>query len=173
MNQALFKQKFKTEFAVSYIQRDCHSILLRRSNSAKYPEKLAELHASCNFLRRPFLTTTRRATRYKISVHLPFIRYAACTRRGIFNDFAQENCSYRHLEYIFLSMPYEVSAMLFTILLNLDVRLRFADIIYTRKFLISPLFPYPILRISMSLLTTILIYEFSDLQPVWLKIKKR
>lgn len=72
------------------------SILFRRSNSTENIEKLAELHASCNFIPRPdsFLTTMRRA-RYKISVHARFIRYAVCTCHRIFNDFVQENCSYR------------------------------------------------------------------------------
>jgi len=123
----------KTKFAVSY-SATAVPFYFDGQTPWKNPEKLAELHASCNFLPRPdsFLTATRRATRYKISVHPPFIRYAACTRRGIFNDFAQENCSYRHPEYGFhLRRIRRFLQMPFTTLLDL-VRLRFVDF-YTRR----------------------------------------
>jgi hypothetical protein len=78
----------------------------------------------------------RTATRYKIKFQsiliLLDIPYSVRSRRGVFNDFAQENCSYRHPECGLLAPHAEFLQCSFTILPDSDAKFRFLDF-YARK----------------------------------------
>ena len=82
-----------------------NSTIKSRAKSRKVSRVTRFLQFSTSSRSLSYRDATRTA-RYKISMHPRFIRYAACTRREVFNDFAQENCSYRHPEYGFWPSPH-------------------------------------------------------------------